>query len=217
MRDKSNGLDENLRRTSDHLVRGVDFLFALTLGQGILLFGDYWRDPLTSQHLTATVALVTIYVTTIQSFIDWHLAMERDPYRIGWDNKFRDRTGERLRFTTDLLIVATYAFLLLNAVPLITEPDGSLNILLAGFPTVFAFYLLWWILRHQQYPDVGSPLPMVGALIAFLVLYGIYRGGRDCVLGGGAQSNNISLLIALAVTLAYRVVNALGGETWRST
>lgn len=69
---------------SDHLVRGVDFLFALTLGQGILLFRAFWADPLDPDHMTVALALVAIYFTTIQSFIDWHLAMERHPYLVEW-------------------------------------------------------------------------------------------------------------------------------------
>jgi hypothetical protein len=155
------------KRASDHLVRGVDFLFALTLGQGILLFREFWTNPLAHDHLTVALALAAIYFTTIQSFIDWHVAMERDPYLVEWDYDPWPRTLERLRFAVDLLVVMTYAFLVVNAVPLINDPDASLAVFLAGFPAILALYLVWAVLRRRRYPDATNPLPMAIFLLAF--------------------------------------------------
>jgi hypothetical protein len=205
------------RSTSGHLVRGVDFLFALTIGQGILLYRDFWIDPLAHDHLTVALALAAIYVTTVQSYIDWHLAMERDPYLVAWHRPWKERTFERARFTIDLMIVGTYAFLVVNAVPLVNDPSASLDVFLAGFPVIFALYLIWSILRRKRYRNGGTPVPMAISLCALGALYVVYRADRGAFLGSGADENNIYLIAALVVTACYRLSNSVRGGRWRST
>jgi hypothetical protein len=196
-------------------VRGVDFLFALALGQGILLFQDFWRDPLDHDNLTLVLALAAIYFNTLMSFIDWHIAMERDPYLIAWERPFWARTLERCRFATDLLIVATYAFLVVNAVPLMKDPSTDLSVLLTGFPVTFGLYVVWLMLRRRRYPHAGNPLPMIATFGLLVGVYVMYRLPSH-PLGAGAEANNRAFALVLGSVVLYRVSNAIG-QQWRST
>jgi hypothetical protein len=75
------------RRVSDQLVRLVQLLFGLVAVQPLLLYGDVFVQPFTYEHRTAVFALLAVYVTTVSSWIDWHITMEANPYDIyrGWE------------------------------------------------------------------------------------------------------------------------------------
>lgn len=190
-------------------------MFALTLGQGILLFRAFWTDPVDHDHLTVALALAAIYFTTIQSFIDWHQAMEDHPYRVEWREPVLQRTLERLRFAVDFTIVMAYAFLVVNAVPLIENPGSDLDIFLAGFPTVFALYFAWALLRRRRYPGAGRPLAMAVGLAAFGALYIAYRLDLGSFFGNSANENDAFLVAVLVLMAIYRISNTV--PRWRST
>ena len=67
-------------------------------------------DPFSTSHLVATFALLTVYVTTVLSWIDWHVTMELRPYNFNRQNIHRFMEESRLGL--DLLIVTIYAYIL---------------------------------------------------------------------------------------------------------
>jgi hypothetical protein len=91
------------RRVSDQLVRLVQLLFGLVAVQPLLLYGDVFVQPFAYEHRTAVFALLAVYVTTVSSWIDWHITMEANPYDIyrGWGShgpaSARHAEGCRLR------------------------------------------------------------------------------------------------------------------------
>jgi hypothetical protein len=201
------------QRLSDHLVRGIDFLFALTLRQGILLYKEFWIDPLHPRNLPVFLALVSVYVTTFLSFIDWHLAMERRPYMVARELPVKEWRREWFRVWIDLLIVMVYAFLLVNGTILIHDPNHSINAFLLGYPIIFGLYLGWGLLRRKRYPD--SPANRLWLLfftaIAFLVISLCYR-----FISGDIRAGNVaSLSVVIVITLIYRFISGTmhGGKT----
>ena len=191
---------------SDHLVRGVDFLFALALGQGILLFRDFWTQPLAhgaSNGCAGPRGDLLHHRPILYGLASGDGAASL-PHRVGVCVLAANL--RRARFGVDLLIVATYAFLVVNAVPLIADPDADLSVFLAGFPATFFLYFIWSVMRRRRYPDAGSPLAMAVTLVAFSVLYAVYRIHEG---PSSAGENNLFLLAALVLTVLYRVVNAL--------
>ncbi len=195
------------RRVSDHLVRGVDFLFALTLGQGVLLFRAFWTDPLHLRYAPVALALGAVYITTFLSFIDWHLAMEQRPYLVTWDITYGERLRERLRVFIDLIIVILYAYLLVNATVLIDDPGHSVSHFLIGFPLIFVFYTVWGLLRRNRYPAASTrTLWVLGSFtVVFVAIYAVYTATRS----SGKASNEIVLAVVIAAVLLYRVINGL--------
>lgn len=197
------------RRASDHLVRGVDFLFALTLGQGILLFQPFWTDPLHENYIPVALALFAVYFTTFQSFIDWHLAMEKRPYLVTWDLGHWERLRERFRVFIDLTIVIVYAFMLVNATKLLADPGHDLNLFLIGFPLIFLLYTAWHILRTIRYPN-ADPLTLrllVASTTGFVVLYIAYRAVEPPSWLSDQAYNNVALIVAILLTAAYRTTS----------
>jgi hypothetical protein len=193
------------RRVSDHLVRGVDFLFALTLGQGILLYRAFWTDPLHPQYAPVALALCSVYATTVLSFIDWHLAMEQRPYLVTWDLDYSERLRERLRVFIDLIIVILYAYLLINATVLIDHPGHSLSSFLIGFPLIFVFYTVWGVLRRNRYPKASKSTPWVlaGFAVVFGAIYAVYAATNS----SGKAGNEVVLAIVIGTVFLYRLIN----------
>jgi hypothetical protein len=193
------------QRLSDPLIRGIDFLFALTLGQGILLYKDFWIDPLHSRNWPVFLALVSVYVTTFLSFIDWHLAMERMPYMVDRNLPGKVWRREWSRVWIDLLIVMVYAFLLINGLVLIHNPNHSINAFLIGYPIIFALYLVWGLLRRKRYTNAPTNRLwlLFGTAIVFLAISLCYR-----FIPGDVRAGNIaSLLVVIVATVVYRFIS----------
>jgi len=191
--------------TSGHLVRMIDFFFALVLGQGILRYHQVVTAPFQSNGVVI-LALVTIYYTVIRSFVAWHTAIEQRRYRI---NTTDVRTIELWRLYIDALIVAVYAYMVLCAEPLINDGGASIEALLWGFPLLFLLYLAWGLLRRAAWgPDEFEFdfLILFGGLYAFvaeiysLAPYGLLERDRSTV-------NGIFLSICLLLMFLYRYIN----------
>jgi hypothetical protein len=197
----------DLRRLSEQLVRLIDFLFALTLGQGILLYQAFWTDPLRGKYVTVALALAAIYLMTVQSFIDWHRAMERRPYLMTPDIPTWPRLKERMRVFVDLVTVMLYAYTVINGKTLITNPARGLEHFLIGFPLMFMCYWLWGLLRKARYPAIVSShrVSLFYAIIfaAGYVLYVLLP--NMAWLGGPRGNNDFTLVMVIAGIVAYRL------------
>lgn len=67
--------------TSEQLVRLVQIIFGFVLAQGLGRYEDLILNPVSScENFIKFLALVTIYLTTILSWIDWHATMKLRPY-----------------------------------------------------------------------------------------------------------------------------------------
>ncbi len=113
------------------------------------------------------------------------------------------RRIEWFRVWIDLLIVMTYAYLLVNATDLLGDPDHSVNAFLLGYPVIFALYLIWGILRRQTYS--GAPTNRLWLLffsaIVFLAISLSYR----LIPGDVRAGNEASLSIIIVAVVAYRI------------
>src|SRR4051812_38420856 len=82
----------------------VDVLYALVLVEGAVAYRSLFsrgHEFLSWDSMPVLLALVFIYFTTIQSFTDYHLASEDQPYR--FLSKARRRT-DLWRFYLDVVI-----------------------------------------------------------------------------------------------------------------
>jgi hypothetical protein len=202
-------VDDRTKHISDQLVRLVQVFFGVVAGQGLVLYKDVVISPFEHDHIPATLALGSIYVMIVWSWIDWNASMEDHPY----DFRTRARThigrwqtrAERWRFYSDIVIVVIYSYMLFQVGPLNGYPGADIRYLLLGYPLVFALYLASGELRVLRYGrDASKRRPIIEFLGLFLVLLFAYIG-----LWGTSVSafwlNCLTIVVAIVATRAYRL------------
>jgi hypothetical protein len=212
------GCDQRQRELSRQMTRLIDVLYALVMVQGALKYSSLFTaeiDPLSLERQgPVVVALLLIYFIAIQSFIDYHLASEVQPYKLL--NKTR-RKKDLARFYLDVVIVGLYSFFLLRCHVLLTDPAADLTAVFAGLVGMFVLYLIWGELRWSTKPEGAKPEPGAETvearrpfrrrlLILFLVTY-VALAVAYAELAEGWEANLIFLLIAALLMLMYRGMN----------
>jgi hypothetical protein len=182
----------------------IDVLYALVLVQGAdsyhLLFVEGDRFLQLEHWLPVVLALVLIYFTAVQSFIDFHMAAEDRPYRL---LDTRHKNWDLARFYLDLVIVGSYSFLLLKCHTLLTNPGADLLWVFLTLPAIFVLYLLWGGARNPTTSDLPySPRLLTASLASYVLLLLAYRA-----LPAGWITNAACLGAALMLMGLYRWLN----------
>jgi hypothetical protein len=213
-RVRSKGLTEtsarppiDAKRASDHMVRMVDVVFGLVFAQGLLLFRAVLVDPFHSKYIVVLTGLVCVYYTTIRSWIDWHITMERNPYDV-WQSESTTSFPETVRIYLDFAIVSVYAFLLFQLLTHVTNQDASLTGYLVGFVLIFVLYLGSGVLRRYTHgPKASSLVPIARFLAIFFVFTAAYHYTYyhiDLLATHKAALNEFAVLATFAGMLGYR-------------
>jgi hypothetical protein len=209
-RDELPEITDYSKRVSDQLVRLVQVFFGVVAGQGLVLYRDVVMSPFHHGNAVAALALVSIYMMIIWSWIDWNTTMERAPYdlrRVESPERAARvlEHAERWRLYCDIAIVATYAYTLFWVEPLKGHPGADIRYLLLGYVVVFVLYLVSGVLRIIRYGSKASSLPPIliflGAFIALFGLYVLLTGTSGVV---HATLNCFWLLIGWGGMYAYR-------------
>jgi hypothetical protein len=200
-------MDDSNRKISEHLVRLVQVLFGVVAGQSLLLYRHVITSPFHHWSVAAAIALFSIYMMIVWSWIDWTATMETRPY------DFRPHRGiprgglvcqtERFRFYTDIAIVSVYAYILFQVEPLVKDPGADIRYLLLGYPLVFALYLASGILRMLRHGQRASKPRFIlfwGAV--YLGLFFAYRSLRPRV--DEFDLNIAALCASLLIMYAFR-------------
>jgi uncharacterized HAD superfamily protein len=188
------------QRVSDQLVRLVQVFFALVLAQSLVLFKKPLLDPFAYGNRVAILALLTVFYTTVASWIDWHVAIVRRPY----DTR---QFQERYRVYADLAVAMLYAYLVFTIEPLVGAPYISLTAHLLGYPLVFALYLLSGLLRRMTHGKAASKIqPILMATIVYSILVAGYDvlAQRPQAREWMVQVNVGALLATLFIMWIYR-------------
>jgi hypothetical protein len=208
--------DDRTKHISDQLVRLVQVFFGVVAGQGLVLYRSVVVSPFHHDLIPAALALLSIYVMIVWSWMDWNASMEDHPY----DFRTRARTTlgrwqtrfERWRFYSDIVIVVLYSYMLFQVEPLVRGPSGEaagnptadIRFLLLGYPLVFALYLASGELRILCYGPLASNLRPIVEFLALFVLLGV----AYVLLWHTSLStywlNVATLVVAIATTRAYR-------------
>lgn len=198
---------------SRQLVRLVDVVYALVLVQGAIYYrhiftiGNYFKHA--TRFGPVVLALTLTYFTTIQSFVDYHLASEDQRYRLLTKGK---RGLDLIRFYLDLVIVGLYSFMLLKFHVLIGHPlmgssSADISAALWALPGIFLLYFIWGILRAITSDDEQEYAWWL--LLIFLGLYAGLAAGYKWIPGGPSSLRNSSALgAALLLMIVYRVLNS---------
>jgi uncharacterized HAD superfamily protein len=190
---------ERDRRVSDQLVRLIQLVFGLVIANSLYLYREVLVHPFARGHGVALLALVSVFAMTVLSWIDWHVTMELHPYD-------RRRPVECLRLAADLAIVVVYAYILFAVEDFVASPAGRIDRYLAGFPVVYALYLLSGGARKYAYGVAASRfLPIVAFFAFFLALWTAYRLDHSPL---SAARNVWYLTGTLGGTIGYRLVRA---------
>jgi hypothetical protein len=209
--DPEGGCGQRQRELSRQLTRLVDVLYALVLVQGAVYYrslftiGDKFSEF--ELFLPVVLALALTYFTAIQSFIDYHLASEDQPYRL-LDSARRRR--DLWRFYLDVVIVGLYSFILLKCHVLIADPAADLRAVFWALAVIFALYLIWGTLRWRAKPDQkGSTTEQPYKPRLLWVCLGLYLGLAFAYaeMYGGWIENSAFLGGALLIMAFYRWMN----------
>ena len=194
------------RRISDQLVRLVQILFGLVLAQSFLLHRDIVLHPIAPRNWVPALALATVYITTVLSWIDWHVAMELRPYNFNQRN--RHRTTEEIRLGIDMLVVTLYAYLLFTIEEFKKTPSEGVGAYLVGFPAVFAAYLFSGLARRRAHGLLATnAIPIVSFGVAYVLLWLAYREAYSWLSPQfGPWVDSSAIVAALALMLEYRVM-----------
>jgi uncharacterized HAD superfamily protein len=202
------------RRISDQLVRLIQVVFSLVVAQSLLLYRSAILDPFAYSHSTALVALLSVYLTTVWSWIDWHTTMEIRPYDV-------HRRMERGRLVADLGVVITYAYLLFAIEPFIKAPESDISRHLIGYPLLFALYLASGLARRRAYgPLATSTRPIAVALLVSLGLVGTYQADWYRSLLSTLNLNRaghsmVTIGLVVFVMIGYRIYRSRYGRRRR--
>ncbi len=203
------------RRISDQLVRLVQIVFGLVVAQSFLLHRDIVLHPVSPKNFLSALALATVYITTVLSWIDWHVTMELRPYNFNPRNHYR--MTEQFRLGLDLLVVTVYAYLLLAVGDLKPSPlstttpqevsNGGVASFLMGFPVLFVTYLLSGLARRRAHGRLATnPLPILVFGLAYIALLIAYYFLRPALGAGFAMWIDFgAILTAFVLMLAYRL------------
>lgn len=202
-------MTERDKRISDQLVRLVQIVFGLVLAQSLLLHRDIVVQPFSGANWVATLALAAVYITTVLSWIDWHVTMEMRPYNFSPQNVHL--TTEKVRLGLDLFIVTVYAYLLFTVEDLKQKPDEWMGGYLLGFPMIFAAYLLSGLARRRSHGRLATnPAPILWFGLAYVILYILYGRGYLAIASSSKQwvpwLNAAGIFVALGFMIAYRLV-----------
>lgn len=200
-------LAECSRRQADLSHRVTTFIDVL-YGLVVVISAESYHQLVTDDKylhikrgLPVVLALVFVYFTTIQSFVDFHLSEEDRPYRLLNVNK---RGVDLRRFYLDVVIVGFYSFLIFRCHVLLNAPAGDLTAVFVTVPVIFALYILWgWLRDGTIFGSAYSPWLLLSAMGLYVVL----AMGYDLLFGSGWVKNAAFLATALVVMLAYRWLN----------
>lgn len=200
-------IDEQNRRISDQLVRLVQILFGVVAGQSLILYRDVVASPFHHSTVAAALALLSIYVMIVWSWIDWNTTMELRPYDFRRHKTpvgaFVEHT-ERFRLYSDLAIVALYAYILFQVKPLVGDPSADIRYLLLGYPIVFVLYLASGVLRIVRHGQRASNIPPIvlylSVFVGILLVYVALRGASIASF----PLNCGALVLTLIAMRAYR-------------
>ena len=202
---------------SDHLVRLVQILFGLVVTQSLLLYRDLLLHPFGQGHWIAFLALVSVCVAVVWSWLDWHEMMARNPYKVRTKAShhperrrlFSDvRDLEKLRFVFDLAVVTVYAYLLFSIEPFKAQPDGNIGYFLLGHVFVALTYYLSGAARQMVYGWQASNIPPIlhyGVLALLLAISYFFLRNYWYPSGALGTALNVSYVtVSGFATLAYR-------------
>ncbi len=206
-------MSQKQEKVSDQMITLIQVIFGFVLAQAFAGYSVVVLSPWA--HVVAFAALVAIFITTILSWIDWHTTMVEMPYKLY--QAFWPRLAEEVRVLLDLLVVSIYAFAILSIDPLTQHTDGDATKYVWSYAAVFAAYVISGLLRRFTYPAPsafhGHPASHTWLLVGFTVLYVVlalaYSGLRHIDHGLLTALNLLTIAIALALMVAFRVIHAV--------
>ena len=134
----------------------IQTIFGFIIGTSFFSYASIYIPPYGNDILTVTIALFSVYLCVLWSWVDFSFTLIIRPYN------FRRNKLEVLRFFFDLLIVLSYTYILayidyINSAPF----DKNIFHFFIAFTVTFSLYCLSGILRRKQYGKKASNLKLI--------------------------------------------------------
>lgn len=183
----------------------VVLLFGVVLGASLLEFRDHLFPP--DLASMAFYGLVLTYFGSSASWEGWHTSVDKYPYT-------KTILG-RLRALTDVSIVGTYVYLMVESVKL-ADSSNSMTGFLLGFAVTFLLYFASGMFRRWEYRNKDASrvrliLVHLGILIAIWITYFVWRADY----GLPEVATWMFLFLTLLVQISYRYRRGWKELNWR--
>jgi hypothetical protein len=190
---------------ADQLLEPTKLVFAVVIAESLREYRVVLTSPIANGHYMATLALIGIYATTVWSWLGWHRAHVRYPYRVG--SGAESNRSEVFRFYADLAIVIAYAYTLFQVEPLIQNPEADISWLLLGYPIIIALYCVENAFRRVEYGgSARRTIPLVAAFVLFAAITAGYWLARDWIAPVAKDANDLLWLNGSVLTLCIVVM-----------
>jgi 5'(3')-deoxyribonucleotidase len=200
-------MEDQNKRVSDQLVRLIQIVFGFVLAQSIGRYEEIFLHPFNRNHHLASLAIFTIFLTTMFSWIDWHITMGLRPYNFDPRDR-RGRLIDELRLFSDMFIVIVYAYVLLTIKEFSSDPRSDISGYLFGFVLIYLGYFFSGFLRRLSYGRLAS---QIGIIIIFGIYYLLLYLSYHLRFFGFLTQENIKnsniwfILLALLTMIEYRL------------
>jgi hypothetical protein len=197
------------------LIEPTQLVFAVVIAASLEFYREVVVNPVADGNYIAALALVSVYLTTVWSWLGWHNAFAKYPYRVRKDSG-AFQTSEVLRFYTDLGIVIVYAYMLFRVNDLVDRPAADMLALLIGFPLIFVTYFIETSLRAIEYGPTANRVPPLtlafAAFTALVILYAFLRDQLSAIGNDRIWLNGITIVATIVLMKLYRWGNGVYGR-----
>lgn len=181
----------------------IQTIFGFMIGRSFYTYSSIFIPPYTNDIFTLSIALISVYVCILWSWIDFSFTLIVAPYQ------FRHKILERFRFVSDLTIVLLYSYLLVYLEYLYKNPNNYLIEFFITFILIYFGYIFSGILRKIQYGKRASRLTLIIIFcLLFLILTIIYYLFDKTFIKNNIIVNRIFLISTIFLTLLYRIIRS---------
>jgi len=150
---------EEKKDVSDQLVGSVQIFFGIVLALGFVINKEILLSPFSKEYFLSFFALLTIVITALLNWIDWHITMNLRPYN--FDRMIGKRIFHELRFVSDIFIIIVYLYILIAITYFINNSYESVSKFIWGYVILFFSYFISGLLRICAYGPLASKISLI--------------------------------------------------------
>ena len=178
----------------------IQTIFGFVIARSFYTYSSAFMPGFTGDLITLTLALVTVYVCVLWSWVDFSFTLIVAPY------EFKNKPIERIRFVSDLFIVLLYTYLLSYLDYINKNPDKNMIEFFVTFAIIFFGYAISGLLRIINYGRRASRIFLIlifmFAFIINAILYQIiFNKSSACQF----LTNRVFFIITSLLIIVYRV------------
>lgn len=183
----------------------IQTIFGFIIGRSFYDYGSFLIPPFSGDLVTMLLALASVYVCVLWSWVDFSYTLVVSPYNL------QGNPGEKYRFLSDLFIVLIYSYLLLYLDYIKKNPTDRILGFFVAFSVLYFGYVMSGLLRRTQYGPRASRIRLIlvffGLFTVLAIAYYYFTTPHS-----SAFINRLFISATLLFTFGYRIVRAKLGK-----